>query len=65
MSRGSRRTVIVAAVVLWAVVTPFMWRDLWRRPADEVRGGKWIWWIASSNLTGSIAYWLFGRTDAP
>jgi hypothetical protein len=62
MSEGNRKVALVAvAVLLWALVTPFMWRDLRRRTPEEVRGKKWIWWIASSNLTGSIAYFLVGR----
>jgi len=64
MDRSSRKVALVGvAVVIWAVVTPFMWRDLRHRTPQEVRGKKWMWWIASSNLSGSIAYWLMGRTD--
>lgn len=54
----------MAAVATWAVVTPFMWRDLRHRPADQVRGRKWLWWVASTNLSGSAAYFLFGRKGA-
>jgi hypothetical protein len=53
--------VFLVAVAIWAVVTPSMWRDLNRRSASQVRGPKWLWWIASSNLIGSVAYWTFGR----
>jgi hypothetical protein len=41
-----------------------MWRDLRHRPADQVRGRKWLWWVASTNLSGSAAYFLFGRKGA-
>jgi hypothetical protein len=62
MSEGNRKVALVGvAVLLWALVTPFVWRDLRHRTPEEVRGKKWIWWIASSNLTGSIAYFLVGR----
>jgi len=37
-----------------------MWRDLRRRSIDQIRGPKWLWWVASSNLSGSTAYWLVG-----
>jgi hypothetical protein len=57
----SRTLVVVVAIAVWAVVTPFMWRDLRNRPAEQVRGKKWIWWLASTNLSGSAAYYLFGR----
>jgi hypothetical protein len=62
----SRKSVIVVGVALavWAIVTPFMWRDLRRRTPQQVRGRKWMWWIASSNLSGSVAYYLFGRRGA-
>ena len=61
MARTRNRTLVVLAVAVWAVVTPFMWRDLHRRPADQVRGAKWLWYVASANLSGSVAYFLFGR----
>lgn len=61
---GNRKGVLVAVALVWAVVTPFMWRDLRRRNPEQVRGKKWIWWMASFNLTGSIAYFLFGRKSA-
>ena len=56
-----RRILVVAVVAVWAVVTPWMWRDLRSRTADQVRGPRWLWWAASTNLTGSLAYWLVGR----
>ena len=62
MDETRRRSLLVAAVlVLWAAVTPLMWRDLRRRAPSQIRGPKWLWWIASSNLSGSAAYWLVGR----
>jgi hypothetical protein len=58
----NRKVVLVGvAVLVWSVVTPFMWRDLRGRSGDQVRGPKWLWWIVSTNLSGSAAYWLFGR----
>jgi hypothetical protein len=56
-----KRAIAVAALAVWAIVTPFMWRDLSRRPRELVRGTKWLWWLASSNVSGSVAYWLLGR----
>ena len=57
MNRGTWKAALVSlAIRLWAAVTPLMWRDLRNRTPDEVRGSKWIWWVASSNLSGSIAY---------
>ncbi len=58
----NRRTVVVGTTLLvWAIVTPFMWRDLQARPREQVRGPKWLWWIAGTNLPGSAACRMFGR----
>ena len=36
--------------------------DLYRRPAEEVRGNKWAWAAVSFvNFVGPISYFLFGR----
>jgi hypothetical protein len=64
VKRNPRVAVMVAAVLAWAIVTPITWRDLRRRPADQVRGPKWLWRLASANLTGSVAYFLLGRKRA-
>jgi hypothetical protein len=61
MKTVSKYSIIAGMLIVWVVVTPYMWRDLRRRPRESVRGPKWLWWIASTNLTGSIVYWLFGR----
>jgi len=62
VERGrARKLVVVEVVAVWAVVTPIMWGDLHRRPADQIRGRKWVWRLASLNLSGSAAYFLFGR----
>jgi hypothetical protein len=64
MQNRNRAGIVFAVVLVWAIVTPFMWRDLRHRPPEQVRGKKWIWWVASSNLSGSVAYFLFGRREA-
>ena len=39
------------------------WVDLSRRPAESVRGPKWVWVLAQFiNGLGPAAYWAFGRT---
>lgn len=36
--------------------------DIYRRPAEEIRGSKWAWIAASFvNFVGPISYFLFGR----
>lgn len=66
MKPESRKSLVAVAVAVavWAIVTPFMWRDLRERAPEQVRGKKWMWWMASFNLTGSVAYFLFGRKEA-
>jgi hypothetical protein len=56
--------IVLVAIGVWATVTPFMWRDLRHRTSGQVRGPKWLWWVASANLSGSAAYWLLGRRPA-
>jgi hypothetical protein len=58
-----RQTRIVgAAVAVQLLVALVTLRDLSRRPADRVRGPKWLWrLVGSANTAGSGAYWLLGR----
>jgi hypothetical protein len=61
LSAAQRRGIVVAVVVtgvwqLWMLV------DLWRRPAEQIRGPKRRW-VAASFVRpfGQIAYHLWGR----
>jgi len=62
---STRRTspaVLVAILVAHVGVTSLTWRDLRRRGADQVRGSKKAWRLASAvNTLGSVAYVVFGR----
>jgi len=36
--------------------------DIYHRPSDEFRGGKWLWTgVVFINFVGPISYFLFGR----
>jgi hypothetical protein len=36
--------------------------DIYRRPAQEIRGNKWVWTAVSFvNFVGPISYFVFGR----
>ncbi len=36
--------------------------DLWRRPAEQVRGRRWVWAaLTLVNFVGPLAYFAFGR----
>ena len=38
------------------------WVDIYRRPAHQIRGPKWVWALAQLiNGVGPAAYWTFGR----
>ena len=41
--------------------------DIRRRPAEEIRGNKWLWTgVSFINFVGPISYFLFGRkTETP
>lgn len=58
------KTVRSLAVILplHFAVTAFTWRDLRHRNAEEVRGGKRLWRVASGmNTLGSLLYFTLGR----
>jgi hypothetical protein len=61
----NQRRMIIVGVVLEGIVKLLALRDLKRRPADEVRGPKWLWGsvIAVANSAGLVpaAYFLLGR----
>lgn len=56
------RAILGAVVAAQTVGSALAWRDLARRPADQVRGPKNLWRVVvTMNPGNSIAYWLFGR----
>ena len=62
MDRSNRPGWLVPALVVHLVVTALVWRDLARRPAGAVRGGKVLWrTLSAANTSGSVAYLLVGR----
>lgn len=63
--RKHKKEVLAAALVVHAIAVTFTWRDLNHRAADQVRGNKKFWRVASGmNTMWSAAYWLFGRRRA-
>lgn len=62
VKRKPNKLVLALIAIAHAAVTTLTWRDLRQRPAEQVRGSKKLWLLASGlNTTGSVAYWLFGR----
>jgi hypothetical protein len=68
LDEGTRRLIIVVAVVE-SILKGAALIDLKRRPANQVRGPKWLWApvIAVVNSAGivPISYFLFGRRPPP
>lgn len=68
MSQGRRRMVIVAGVVE-TILKIVALADLKRRPANQIRGKKWVWALALTfiNAAGAvpISYFVFGRRREP
>jgi hypothetical protein len=66
LSKRQRRIIIVAAAAE-SVLKAAMLIDLRRRPADQVRGPKWLWASTALANTAGIAplsYFLVGRTNS-
>ena len=64
MSPSQRRMLIVAASIDGALKLAAL-IDIWRRPANQIRGSKKVWAtsVAFVNSAGAlpITYFLFGR----
>ncbi|WP_328615273.1 PLD nuclease N-terminal domain-containing protein [Amycolatopsis sp. NBC_00355] len=59
---SSRRAAIAVAGTVQVALAASAWWDLSRRPADQVRGPKWLWSLAIAvNFAGPIAYFTAGR----
>ena len=54
--------IVGVAVAAQLVIGLITLRDISRRPAEKVRGPKWLWRIlGTANTAGSATYWLVGR----
>ena len=64
LSEGTRRWLIIAAVAEGILKVAAL-IDLKRRPANQIRGPKWIWaavvTVVSSAGVVPISYFVFGR----
>ena len=59
----NQRALAVGGAVLQITLLALAQRDLSRRPAEQVRGPKWLWRIVTLvNFVGPLAYFCRGRT---
>jgi hypothetical protein len=65
LSEGTRRLIIVTAVVE-SILKGAALIDIKRRPADQIRGPKWLW-VPVVAVVGivPISYFVFGRRRPP
>jgi hypothetical protein len=62
MNDRPKRIALTALVVAEVGLAALTWRDIGRRPAEEIRGSKVFWRVISTiNPGNSVAYWLVGR----
>lgn len=61
LSDQQRRSIVVSGAVQVSLLIAAL-VDIYRRPAEDVRGKKWMWTAASFvNFVGPISYFIFGR----
>ncbi len=59
---GKSGRVVVPVLTGHAPAAAWAWRDIRQQPAQQVRGSKTVWRIASAASTpGPAGYWLIGR----
>lgn len=65
LSEGKRRLIVVAGVAE-ACLKAAMLIDIKRRPANQIRGPKWLWTpLAFVNLVGPVSYFVLGDGVSP
>jgi hypothetical protein len=63
---SQQKLILVVVLIVHVILARFTLRDLRRRPVSAVRGPKRLWRVwATTNTTGSLAYWLVGRRREP
>lgn len=67
LSEGTRKRIVIIGLIE-GVLKLFALIDLRRRPAEQVRGPKWLWAtslsVVSSGGVLPVCYFLFGRRAA-
>lgn len=64
LSSRNRRLITVAGVVEVVLLAAALF-DIKRRPAEQIKGPKWMWSaLAFVNIVGPLSYFAFGRRRA-
>jgi hypothetical protein len=62
MKQKTNTPLLIGLVAIETVSAVLAWRDLGRRPDDQIRGKKEAWRVfISLNPGNSLVYWAFGR----
>jgi hypothetical protein len=65
MKRKPNKYVLATLAGAEVIIAALTFRDLKRRPPEQIRGSKRFWRVLSLiNPGNSIAYWLVGRRPA-
>ena len=61
LTDGQKSAILVAGSVQVSLLLTAL-LDIYRRPAGEIRGSKWVWAALSFvNFVGPISYFVFGK----
>jgi hypothetical protein len=63
LTAGEKAPIVLRGIVQFALLAAAL-LDIYRRPAEEIKGSKWLWVAASLvNFMGAgpLAYFVFGR----
>ena len=59
---GGQRAGMLAMAAVQVTLAAAAWRDLAKRPADQVNGSKAVWrLVIGVNFVGPLAYFRWGR----
>jgi hypothetical protein len=59
-----QRVVALVVLAISLVVVGAAERDLQQRPAEQIRGEKWLWRLVCLNALGAVTYLRWGRRQA-
>ena len=64
LTSTQKRGITILGIIQVSLLGAALW-DIRRRPADQIRGSKWLWTMAAFvNYVGPLAYFIVGRKHA-